>query len=279
MRWLCWKFFLTRSLQRTAFVLLSLPAVGGMAEGGSITPLSSSFALTAFAEVGTSVDAETLGESQGSTINPLSVDVSANAISAPTDQNLLVTADGSAKWTTPSIGQVTYTDVGWSNALGSGGADLSANTGWIYSFTANIKGSFVIDYTVTAEGMSSTVSDPLVGLNGFFLYQAPPQAPPPNPSFETGINTSGVFSLAIDPGQTYTVHIQNFANLFGDIGTTDAHMDASFDFNVQFIPEPSSLRLAMIAALVGATIVIKLRRTNGPLRNNKAVKWERSGRG
>ena len=104
-------------------------------------------------------------------------------------------------------------------------------------------GSFVIDYSVIAQGTSRTTPLPLFGLNGFYIYEGPGLTPPQNTAFETGLNTSGIVSLAITAGQTYSVQIQNFANISGGIGTTDAHMDGTFNFSVQSqaVPEPSTL--------------------------------------
>ncbi len=191
--------------------------------------------------------------------------MSANSIYAPINENLLVTASGSAAWTTASIGEVTYLNVGWSDTIGDGNANLNANTGWLYTFKSNVNGSFVIDYSVTAQGVSSTTSNPLFGLVGFYLYEGTGLAPPSNPAIETGLNTSGSISLAIAVGQTYTVQIQDFANISGGIGTTDAHRDGTFEFGVQTqgVPEPTSLCMASASALVGAVLALAQRSSGG----------------
>ncbi len=242
-----------------ASLLLGLTVAGHMAKGDSINPLSSSFALTANAQSNNSPNvSNTHSQLQGSTINPFSVVVLASSTFTGFGENLLATAEGSATWTTPSVGQVTFANVGWSDSSGTGNANLNSNTGWIYTFTSNVTGSFVIDYTVTAQGTSSTLSNPLYGLNGFVLYEGAGLAPPANPTFVTGLNTSGTVSLALTFGQTYTVEIQNEANISGVIGDTKAHMNGTFIFGVQTesVPEPCSLGMATIAALVGATIML-----------------------
>ena len=62
-------------------------------------------------------------------------------------------------------------------------------------------------------------------------------------------------------GKTYTVEIQNFANLAGNIGTTNAHMNGTFDFSVVPTPEPSSLTVTIaICCLGGIAVLVKSRR-------------------
>ena len=244
----------------TASLFLSLLAVDGSARA-DLTPLSSSFALTASAQAGFSpTTAYTNSQSQGSTIDPLAATVSANSIYLPIKENLLATAAGSATWATPSTGQVTFTNVGWSDTIGNGNANLSGNTGWVYSFVSDVTGSFVINYSVAAQGTSATTSNPLFGLNGFYVFEGPGLLAPQNATFETGLNTSGSASLAIAAGQTYTVQINDEANISAGIGTTNSHMDGTFDFGVQNIsaPEPSSaLTVLVVSALVGVTTLMK----------------------
>jgi hypothetical protein len=240
---------------QVAVLLLCFSLTGKTAYGDFITPLSSSFALTANAQAGYSPNvSDTDAQSQGPTIDPLSVSVSANSIYSPINENLLATANGSATWTAPSSGLVTYTDVGWSNTIGGGNANLNSNSGWTYIFRSNVTGWFDIEFSVTADGSSSTTTEPLFGLNGFYLYEGAGPAPPSNATFETKLNTSGTVSLAISAGQTYSVQIQDFANISGGIGSTDAFMNGDFSFDVrsQSVPEPSSWIMAVCAALWGA---------------------------
>jgi hypothetical protein len=254
-----WSIASKASAVRAALLILSLSIGSNAARAGSVTPVKSSFALTALA-VAPKPSApgvwDTDSQSQGSTLNALSVAVSAKATYAPFNQTLLVTANGSATWTSSSTGEVSYTNVGWTNNIGNGQTSLSTNTGWIYTFTSNVTGSFDIEYSVTAHGTSTTKPDPLFGLIGFYLYEGPGLKPPPY-FFNTGLNRSGSVSLALDAGQTYTVQIKLYSNIGGIIGNTKAHMAGTFTFSVQpySVPEPSSLCMVIISSIVGAIVL------------------------
>ena len=75
---------------------------------------------------------------------------------------------------------MTFTNIGWTAAHANGLADLSSNTGWTYTFTSNVTGSFVIDYNVTAQGTSSIGPSTFFGLNGFYVYEGLGSMPPGN---------------------------------------------------------------------------------------------------
>jgi hypothetical protein len=256
-----------KPLPVTALLLLGLVVAGRKAEADLLTPLTSSFALTAEAQAGYApVDTDTDSQSQGSTINTLSVAVSAYSsyLFSPFETSVLVTGNGSSMWTTPSQGQVTFTDIGWTTAHANGLANLSSNTGWTYTFTSNVTGSFVIDYNVTAQGTSSIGPPIFSGLNGFYIYEGLGSTPPGNATLETGLNTSGEVALPITAGNIYTVEIQPFANIQLGIGTRDVYTGGTFDFGVQSqhilqtVPELSSMSMTIIiTALVGVAIAVK----------------------
>jgi hypothetical protein len=271
MRSIIYKTAFTRSVIK-ALLLLNLLVFGASAKADLIIAESSSLALTANAQaIFSPNNTDTASESQGLTINPLTVAVSAQSIYNGYNEDLKATANGSATWTSASVGTVTFTNVGWSDTVGDGNVNLDTNTGWIYTFRSNVTGSFVINYDVTAHGTSSTTTNPLFGLNGFYLYEGAGLAPPQNATFQTGLNTSGAVSLAITSGQTYTVQIQNFANLSGGIGDTENSMDGTFDFDVQAtggqtlaVPAPSSLNVAIFSILAVAIIKLNPWRSRPP---------------
>jgi len=186
----------------------------------------------------------------------------------------LATAGGSATWSTASQGQVTFTNVGWTSVNATGFADLSNAAGSTYSFISNVAGSLVIDYNITAQGTSAT-STPLFGLNGFFIYAGQASFAWTDVYCTTGLNTNGAVELALAPGDTYWVRIQDSANIFGGVGTSDEHMNAAFEFSVQSdsgsdpigpnggqtSPEPASL-VTMLIGLASIGVVAALGRTH-----------------
>jgi hypothetical protein len=247
-------------------LFLGLVLGGPPAEADLISASNSTFALTAQSYLGSPPGTIVMdAQSQGSTLNtpsPLSATVS--ALSTDANSRLLVTGEGSATWTSASTGEVKFTNLGWNAVNAIGGADLSQNVGWVYTFVANVTGSFNINYSVTAQGTSSTNDNPLVGLNGFFLYEGAGATAPSHATRQIDLNSSGsaagTATLAITAGNTYTVEIQDFANLFKDIGTTDAHMNGTFDFDVVPAPEPSSLTVTIAVSCLGGIVAFLKRR-------------------
>lgn len=118
-----------------AALFLALVVAGGTAEADSITPVGSSVSLTANAQSGfVPLVTDTDSQSQGSTINPLSVAVSAYSAYPPFDASLLVTGNGSATWTSPSTGEVAFTDCGWTGMHASGVAYLFNSSQFLTEF-------------------------------------------------------------------------------------------------------------------------------------------------
>lgn len=247
-----------------AFLLLAMPASADL-----ITPINSSLSLTAQSQVGFSdTVTDTSSESQNATINALSASVSAYSTYPGNGSSLLVEGSGSASWASGSAGEITFTDMGWTGVRAGGHAYLFNSTGWTYTFTSNVTGDFEIDYAVSASGTSTTTPLPLFGLIGFYVYAGAGLTAPDNTNMETGLNTGGEFLIPIVPGGTYTVQVIPNANLAGGIGSTDAHMNGTFDFGVQggnigiqsVVPEPSSFTVVLlVSALVVPVIAFRSR--------------------
>jgi hypothetical protein len=258
-------------------IVLSLAAIccafgyGAKARAGQITAVDSTFSITAAAQAGTSPLVTGMdSQAQGSTINPLVVTASALATD-PSNQSVLATGAGSATWIDASFGLVTFTNVGWTSVNASGSADLSRAAGWNYSFISNVTGSFVVDYKVTAQGTSSD-NPPLFGLNGFSIYRGQGQSSQGSLFDTTGTNAIGTVTMAIAPGGSYWVRIQDSANIFGGLGTSSALMTGAFVFSVQTdsggtgaiaglrsVPEPSSWVTMMIGLGLAGTATARRR--------------------
>jgi hypothetical protein len=131
-----------------------------------------------------------------------------------------------------------------------------------------LTGNFEIDYSVSATGTSTKTTLPLFGLNGFYVYAGSGLTAPDNTTMKTGLNSSGEFLIPIVSGSMYTVQIQPFANLAGGIGTTDAHMDGTFDFGIQgdnigiqsVVPEPSSFKVVLLVSAFSVPVFAGRRR-------------------
>ncbi len=254
--------------------ILLLIAMTSVARADLLSPIDSSLSLTAQSRVGfSSMVTDTSSQLQNAAINALSASVSAYSTSnGPAEgASLLVVGSGSAAWASGSAGAVTFTNMGWTGVRAGGQAYLFNSTGWTYSFTSNVTGNFVIDYSVSAAGTSTTTPLPLFGLNGFYVFAGSGLTPPDNTTLTTGLNTVGEFVIPIVSGSTYTVQIHPEANIAGGIGTTDARMDGTFDFGIQggeigiqsVVPEPSSFTIVLLVCALAVPALAFRRRRQG----------------
>lgn len=169
------------------------------------------------------------GMSQGATINPLHAAVDALAENAGTSVRTSGSAD--ATWTDAANGRVVFTGMGWT-ATGPAGSSnnlayLYSGTDWLYTFTANVTGSFSLQYAITLD--AGGTSD--FGLQGFAFTFG-----------ETGVATtseflslptaSGALSRNVVAGRTYTVRLKNNANISGGVVGLTGHMSATFNWSV-----------------------------------------------
>jgi hypothetical protein len=67
------------------------------------------------------------------------------------------------------------------------------------------------------------------------------------------LDTSGSLTRAVTVGNTYTVTLNNEANILGGLGTRTALMDAIFDWSAPIdgaeVPEPTALTLFGLGSL------------------------------
>jgi len=233
---------------------LFLFAFGSFAEGSTI-PLSSTVLLGVTSDLrpGSVSDVDTV--SQAGTTNPLTATSSATATDGTTSIQTLASA--TATWSSSSAGSVMFTDVGWivSNEF-FGDARASDGIDWRYTFTATANGLFTLNWAITTDPRTT---DPL-GLNGFYF-----QISSVFGVTDLDLDTSGVLTRPLTAGNTYTVFIQNDAQISGGLGTRTAFMDAQFDWNitdasVTAVPEPGTLSLLALGLAAG---VWRLRLANG----------------
>ncbi|HBL14568.1 MAG TPA: hypothetical protein DD379_24900 [Cyanobacteria bacterium UBA11162] len=229
--------------------LITLVTMSLQPAKAAILALDSSLDLEATADAGGELVTDTDFDSQGNTINPLNASVSAFA--AFGTASVLSQAKASASWLNTSQGQVVFSDVGWETSnVFSGEATLFNGTDWTYTFFADTDGIFTLDYDVSAS--TDTTND--FGLNGFnFIWSG----------FEGntffGLNSSGTLTRTITAGDTFTVNINNQANIFGGLSTRQASMDGNFTWKIQTatVPEPSSILGILALGALGASLTKK----------------------
>lgn len=185
---------------------------------------------TSTADPATVTDTDT--DVQATTTAPLSVSV----LAAATNGGGTLDASGgiTATWIDPDAGHVVWS-VAWSASnlpASSGGLvglpAIGSGDGWIYTFTADANGQFVLDYDVSMGGSNT------FGLNQFNFLWLPPGAPFPE---QTGLTpgTSGSVSKAVMAGQQYTVRITNNSGLTttgAAISDRTANMTGTFDWRI-----------------------------------------------
>jgi hypothetical protein len=182
-------------------------------------PIESSLEMEAMANAGGETVTDTDSDVQDGTINPLSILVSAPAISG--SASVLTTGAGSAIWDGPGKGHVQLFGIGWvTKDVSSGFAAVFTGTDWIYTFIADKDGFFILKFTVTGAGSDT------FGLNGFnFIWSGP------GGNDFMPLESSGTITRPITAGDTFTVNIKNQANIFGGLGTRDARMKGTFEWS------------------------------------------------
>jgi len=150
----------------------------------------------------------------------------AEAIASVAGQNASIQAQakGEASWNDSDSGTVLLYDIGWSTSnVSDGSATLRGGTDWSYQFVANNDAIFQLDYDITGTGE-------LFGLSGFGFFFSPPSE---LPSYDFLIlNSTGSITKALSAGETYSVIVNNGANIGWGLGTRVAEMDGWFNWQI-----------------------------------------------
>lgn len=230
--------------------LLAASALLPMTAAHATVVISSSVSMEANAKAGSGLPLATVSNSasQGATLNPLSTSASATSAVPGTDVSVTTQGSVAATWASANQGQVVFRSVGWiSQDVGAGG-EAYLHTGapdWSYSFTAESNGLFTLAYNISTD--PSTTND--FGLNGF-IFLDPAGTPHYLDVYDLGpFPLSGSLSTPVLAGNSYTVSLDNSANIFGGLGTETSLMDATFNWSISSVPEPGTLALFGLGAL------------------------------
>jgi len=201
------------------------PAGSSVQLNAEVNPVSNSTADPA-----TVTDTDT--DVQTTTTSPLNASVLASSTSG--GGTLEASGGITATWIDPDAGQVVWS-VAWSASnlpASSGGLvklpAIGSGDGWLYTFTADADGQFILDYDVSVGGSNT------FGLNPFNFLWLPPGGLPPD---QTGLSpgTSGSVTKAVMAGEQYTVRLTNNSGLT-TTGTTisnrTANMTGTFDWRI-----------------------------------------------
>ena len=228
--------------KRVLTLTLLVLSLSALSFAALITPTSANLDMVASSNAGCGTVMDTGTDSWTGT--PALLMASADAIATCTGPNRGVETRGAvgANWNSPKQGIIKFNNVGWrTRNVSSGTADATGGVDFSYTFTPNQDIWFRLNYDITGGGDLGGF-----GLNGFYVTLT---------DFNVlNLNTSGNLTWLLLGGNSYTLTIENGANISGALGTITESMDANFDFNSRaVVPEPSSLLMlgSGVLALAG----------------------------
>ena len=194
-----------------------------------------------------------------SAVAPTSTVISTSANASVADGGATNTTNASVtgSWTSANAGNIALA-WGWNvNAAGYGSqtiaqTNLAYPSNWQYTFKATGNGMFSGSYNVTASGdkfgfqpLYTTMDWSSGTLGGTFFDP-------------TG---SGTFSVALVSGNTYTMSLAEFGNLFAQRGfNANGSASASVDWKIAYATVPEASTWAMLIAGFGLAGVAMRRR-------------------
>lgn len=214
------------------------------------TAVSSSFII------GGSVDAETsagvpttvsVSNSQGNTINVLGGSFGATNSSEDLVGTGSIGGSLNSTWTSAAAGQVLTTNE-WSfdtpyAPAASLNQDFTGQEAWTYTFTATEDSFFCLNWDVVGAGDSFGLQIWYFGFDG----NGGGEALGPDAVYPDG---NGSLMRDLEAGQTYTVSLTNYGNIFSNDGLIlSGSSRGQFDWEIKPVPEPASLGLAGLALL------------------------------
>lgn len=235
-------------LQRLFVISLFVVVVSSMSFAGIINPISASVDLSMSANAGCGTVSASDPNSWGTALSPLTSSVSVIAQCSQPNRKVTTSGDMQATWTANTKkGKIVFQNIGWTVnnnvTAGSSNADLGLDYSYTFSPTTEIQ----FDMTYDISGNNNNTSN--FGLNGFYVTLTGS-----NWNGLYMIGTSGALSAILLPNQTYTLTIENGANISGFLAGDKEHMDGKFNWTATAVPEPSSMLLmgSGILALAGA---------------------------
>ncbi len=213
-------------------------------------------AISSTLHIGGSADADTsdstnvtvgVSNSQGNTLNPLGASFGALNTSDDTQGSISIYGSLLSTWSSSAAGHVSTTN-GWDiDTPHAYTVDLNeAFTGdkaWTYTFTATEDSFFCLTYDVVGTGDTFGLQTWNFGFDGV----GGGEQLGPDPLYPDG---SGTLMRSLVSGETYTVSLSNYGNIFGSSGLIlEASSVGEFDWEIKPVPEPASMVILGLGAL------------------------------
>jgi hypothetical protein len=225
------------SPKRLLILTLLILSLSALSFASLINPTAASLDLVMNSNAGCGTVTDTGTASWTGT--PTLLMTSADAVATCTGPNRGVETRGvvGANWNSPDSGTIRFNNIGWrTRNVSNGFADATQGVDFTYTFVPNQTIWFGLQYDITGGGDLGGF-----GLNGFSVTLT-------NFNF-LDLNTSGTLKWLLLAGNSYTLTIENGANIAGALGTITESMDGTFRFDSRAVPEPSSLLMLGTGAL------------------------------
>jgi hypothetical protein len=235
-------------IQRLLLASLFVLAVTSMSFAGIINPISASVDLSMSANAGCGTVSGSDPHSWGTALSALTSSVTVIAQCNQPNRKVTTSGDMEATWTANTKkGKIIFKNIGWTvnNNVTAGSSNGDLGLDYSYTFMPTTEIQFDMTYDISGNNNNTTN----FGLNGFFVTLTGS-----NWNGLYMIGTSGALTAILLPNQTYTLTIENEANISGAIAGFKGHMDGKFNWDATAVPEPSSMLLmgSGILALAGA---------------------------
>jgi hypothetical protein len=226
------------SAKRLSILTLLLLCVTTVSFAGLINPISASVDLSMSSNAGCGVVSNTSTQAWGTPLTDLTASAEAQASCTHPNRTVDTTGEVEAEWNNARSGTVKFTDVGWktNKNVSAGASNPNLGTDFSYTFSPTKNVDFSLSYDIGFRGDLNGF-----GLNGFYVTLD-------NSSNFLPIESSGSLSWLLLAGDTYTLTIDNGANIHGDIPSLSEHMNGTFKFSTKAAPTPEPSTLLMFGS-------------------------------